>query len=87
MSYRVRRILNQLPMSFGLRDDRRLKTTRLKHAQFASYMESSGFRSHHVDHYDRSLRRRKAAKVVTLVALAFFGAWVALESVQAFTLF
>lgn len=87
MSYRLRRLLNHLPIPVGVRSDRRLKATRLRHAQFASYMESDGFRSQHTDHHDRSLRRRRAFKTVTAVVTAFFAAWVALESVKAFTLF
>lgn len=87
MSYRLRRLLNHLPISVGVRSDRRLKGTRIKHAQFVSFAEQTGCRTYQVDQYDRSLRRRRVAKTLTMVAMAFFGAWVALESVRALTLF
>ncbi|MDB6113931.1 MAG: hypothetical protein JWQ83_832 [Lacunisphaera sp.] len=87
MSYRWRHLLNQLPIAFGMRSDRRLKTTRSKHAQFACFLEESGFRSHNVDHHERSLRRRRSLKTLFLWATAFGAAWVVLESARALTLF
>lgn len=87
MSYRWRHLLNQLPIAFGMRSDRRLRTTRLKHAQFVSYLEDSGFRTHNTDHHDRSLRRRRIAKSLFLWAAAFAAAWVVIESARAVVLF
>jgi hypothetical protein len=87
MSYAVRRLLNHLPIQIGTRSDRRLRTATLKHAQFASFLENDGFRHHSVDHYDRSLRRRRIAKLAFLWATAFFAAWIALESARALTVF
>lgn len=87
MSYGIRRLLNHLPIAFGLRSDRRLRTTRLKHAQFASFLEGSGFRTHNVDHHERSLHRRRAAKGMFKWSTAFGAAWIALESARALTLF
>ena len=87
MSYGMRRLLNHLPIALGLRSDRRLRTTRLKHAQFASFLEESGFRTHNVDHHERSLRRRRVAKGMFRWATAFGAAWIALESARALTLF
>lgn len=87
MSYGLRRLLNQLPIALGMRSDRRLRTTRLKHAQFASFLEESGFRTHNVDYHERSLRRRRAAKGMFKWSTAFGAAWIALESARALTLF
>lgn len=87
MSYAMRRLLNHLPIQIGTRSDRRLRTTGMKHAQFASFLETAGFRTHHVDRYERSMRRRQMAKRLIVVALVFFGAWIALESAKALTLF
>jgi hypothetical protein len=87
MSYGMRRLLNHLPNPFGVRSDRCLRTTRLKHAQFASFLEESGFRAHSVDHHERSLRRRRAAKLLFLWGLAAGIAWVAIESAKAVVLF
>jgi len=86
MSYRWRHLLNQLPIAFGMRSDRRLKTTRLKHAQFVSYLEDSGFRTYSVDHHERSLRRRRMLKTVLLWVTAFGVAWVIMESARAVVL-
>ena len=87
MSYAMRRLLNHLPIQVGARSDRRLRTTGMKYGQFASFLETGGFRSHHVDHYARSLRRRRTAKKLILLAIVIFGAWIALESAKALTLF
>lgn len=87
MSYAMRRLLNQLPIAIGVRSDRRLRTTQLKHVQFASFLETDGFRLPSLDHYERSLRRRRVAKWLCIWATAFFAAWVALESARALTLF
>ncbi len=87
MSYRLRHLLNQLPIALGQRSDRRLRTTRLKHAQFACYLEETGFGHHDTDHHERRLRRRRLAKRLLLWATAIGAAWVALESARALTLF
>jgi hypothetical protein len=87
MSYRLRHLLNQLPIALGQRSDRRLRTTRLKHAQFACYLEETGFGHQDTDHHERSLRRRRAAKTLIIWVTAFCAAWIALESARALTLF
>lgn len=87
MSYRLRHLLNQLPIAFGQRSDRRLRTARLKHAQFACFLEETGFRQQDTDHHDRSLRWRRRFKGMFLWATAFGAAWIALESARALTLF
>ncbi len=86
MSYAMRRLLNQLPIAIGVRSDRRLRTTHLKYAQFACFLETDGFRAPRFDHHERSLRRRRIAKWLCIWATAFFAAWVALESARALTL-
>jgi hypothetical protein len=87
MSYRWRHLLNQLPIAFGMRSDKRLRTARVKHAQFACYLEETGYRTHNVDRYERSLRRRRIAKGFFLWASAFAAAWIVLESARAVMLF
>ena len=83
MSYAMRRILNQLPLPYGMRSDRRLRTAELKHAQFLSFLAREGFGSGPVDRHERSLRRRRIAKWMLLWGTAFFVAWVSLESLRA----
>jgi hypothetical protein len=87
MSYSLRRLLNHLPISLGMRSDKRLRTARVKHAQFACYLEETGFRTHNVDRYERSLRRRRVAKGLFLWATAFGVAWIVLESARAVVMF
>jgi hypothetical protein len=87
MSYALRRLLNHLPIALGMRSDKRLRTARVKHAQFACYLEETGFRTHNVDRYERSLRRRRVAKGLFLWATAFGVAWIVLESARAVVMF
>lgn len=87
MSYAFRRLLNHLPIALGMRSDKRLRTARGKHAQFACYLEETGFRTHNVDRYERSLRRRRVAKGLFLWATGFGVAWIVLESARAVMLF
>ncbi|MBA4137343.1 MAG: hypothetical protein C0518_08525 [Opitutus sp.] len=87
----MRRALSQLwhslPTLTGRKLDRRLKSTSTRRAQFVSFLESSGYRTHDVDAYERSLRRRRAAKAVLVWATAFAVAWVVLESARAVSMF
>jgi uroporphyrinogen-III synthase len=87
----MRRILQQivhsLPSRAGRRLDRSLRPAGTKRAQFVSFLESSGYRTHDVDAYERSLRRRRAAKAVLVWATAFAVAWVVLESARAVSMF
>lgn len=87
MSYALRRLLNHLPIALGMRSDKRLRTAQVKHAQFACYLEETGFRTHNVDRYERSLRRRRVFKFLLLWASAFAVAWIVLESARAVILF
>lgn len=76
-----------LPTSGAARLDRQLRMTNTRRVAFVSYLESSGYRTQHVDSYERSLRRRRMAKILSLWALAFAAVWVVLESARAVTLF
>ena len=87
MSYAVRRLLNHLPIQLGVRSDRSLRTAHLKHVQIASFLEAGGFWENHVDHYSRSLRRRRTIKGLLMWGTAFFAAWVVLESTRAVLFF
>lgn len=87
----MRRILQQLrqrlPSGSGRKLDRRLRTASTRRAQFVSFLESSGYRTHDVDAYERSLRRRRAAKAMLMWATAFAVAWVVIESARAVSMF
>ena len=87
MSYAMRRFLNHLPIQIGTRSDRRLRTTGMKNAQFASFLETGGSLAPHVDRYERSLRIRRTVKRLIVVSLLLFGGWIVVESARALTLF
>ncbi len=87
MTYAMRRFLNHLPIQFGVRSDRCLRTVHLKHVQTASFLEAGGFRMHRMDHYERSLRRRRAIKGLLMWVTAFATAWIILESTRAVSFF
>ena len=83
----LRQLLNRLPLRTSVRTDRRLKMTRARHAQFVSFLQSSGYRTHNVDRYEQSLRRRRAVKGVLYWLSAVGASWIVLESAKALTLF
>lgn len=80
-------LLHSLPSAAGRRLDRQLRPARAPRAQLASFLEASGSRTHEVDAYERSLRRRRVAKLLFLGATAFAVAWVVIESARAVVMF
>jgi hypothetical protein len=68
-------------------DNSRIRTTRVKNAQFVSYLTESGFRQVNGDRYESSLRRRRLLKRVLVGALLGGGAWVVIESARALSMF
>jgi hypothetical protein len=87
MTRLLRRLLNRLPFRATARMDRRPRMTRARHAQFVSFLESSGYRTHNPDRYEQSLRRRRAAKAVLYWLSAVGASWFVIESAKALTLF
>lgn len=79
-------LLHRLPVPNGLRLDRELRNSGVKRAKFVSYLEASGYRTRHVDMFERSLRRRKLAKVALFWLTAFAAAWIVIESAKALTI-
>lgn len=83
----IQHLANCLPNRSGSRLDRKLKSTRARHAQFASFLESSGYRTHNVDRYEQSLRRRRFAKGFFYWLSAVGASWIVIESAKAMVLF
>ena len=81
------KVLSHLPTTNPFRLDRTLRVSGVKQAQFVSYLESSGYRSYQINHYEQSLRRRRLAKAVFFWATAFAAAWVVLESAKALVIY
>lgn len=78
---------HSLPSPAVWKLDRRLRPTATKRAQFVSFLESSGYRSHSVDSYERRLRRRRLVKVALIAATVYAVAWVVIESARAVSMF
>lgn len=83
----LRQLLQRIPSRTPRRLDQRLRTTSSRRAQFVSFLESSGYRTHNVDVYERSLQRRRVAKAAFMWAAAFAVAWVVIESARAVSIF
>lgn len=83
----MRRLLQSLRPHSSRRLDGQLRSAGSKRAQFVSFLESSGYRTHNVDAYERSLRRRQFAKFAFKWATAFGVAWIVIESARAVSIF
>jgi hypothetical protein len=80
-------LVHSLPTPAGMRLDRTLRVSGVKRAQFVSYLESSGYRTRHIDRYERNLRNKRYAKTILFWMTAFAVAWVVLESAKALSVF
>lgn len=83
----LRQLLQRIPSRTPRRLDQRLRTTSSRRAQFVSFLESSGYRTHNVDTYERAMQRRRFAKAAFVWATAFAIAWVVIESARAVSIF
>ena len=83
----LRAILNlcrRPPIRFGLRRDPR---GRFREPQFASFLAQSNKKRLDSDMHDAVLKGRKAMKAILSAGLALGGAWVAIESAKALSVF
>ena len=88
----VLRALSQLfrrpPIRMGRVDNRTIRTTVVRNAQFVSFISESGSSGRkHPDRHDRRLRRQKFTRLAVGAAITAGVAWVAIESAQAFSIF
>lgn len=75
-------------IKMGRVDNSCIHTTRLRNAQFVSFMtESHSLRAWSSDRYDNRLRWRKRLKAFLVLAMTAGGAWVVIESARALTMF
>jgi hypothetical protein len=70
----------------GRVDNSLIHTTRLRNAQFVSFMTTS-LHPFSSDRYDTRLRRRKRLKTTFALAIISGVAWVVLESAHALSMF
>ena len=87
MLRKIRHWFHQPAIRMGPIDNSRIRTNRVKNAQFVSYLAESGFRQVNADHYETSLRRRRLLKHALLWLLFGGGAWVVIESARALSRF
>jgi hypothetical protein len=87
MLRQIRHWFYRPPVKMGPIDNSRIHTTRVKNAQFVSYLKESGFRQVNGDHYESSLRWRRLVKRAFLLMLFGGGAWVLIESAKAISTF
>jgi hypothetical protein len=76
--------LGRRSLRFGLERDSR---GRLRNSSFVSFLASNNRKTLNTDFQDTVLRGRRLARSVLLLALVAGGAWVALESAHAFSIF
>ena len=72
----------------GRVDNSRIHTTRLRNAQFVSFMSETGkLSAFTTDRFDTRLRWRKRLKALLALSVTAGGAWVVIESARALTMF
>ena len=86
------RVLSQIfrrpPIRMGRVDNRAIRTTVVRNAQFVSFITASGAAAkRHPDRHDRRLRRQKLTRLAICASLTAGAAWVAIESAHAFSIF
>ncbi len=84
----LKNLFHRPAIRMGRVDNSLIQTTRLRNAQFVSFMSSGDslcpFAS---DRYESKLRRRKALKFLFTLALGAGLTWIVLESAHALTMF
>jgi hypothetical protein len=84
----LKNLFRRPPIRMGRVDNARIHRTRLRNAQFVSFVDSSGcFEARRPDRHDRKLRRQKLVKAAfTMLGAGGLG-WVVLESARAISQF
>jgi hypothetical protein len=88
MLYPLKNLFHRPAIRMGRVDNSIIQTTRLRNAQFVSFMsQSDSLASPAFDRYDTKLRRRKRLKLALIFAMVAGLAWVILESAHAISMF
>ena len=88
MLYPLKSLFHRPAIRMGRVDNSLIQTTRLRNAQFVSFMsQSDSLAPVSTDRYDTRLRRRKWLKLAFALSLAGGLAWVILESAHAISMF
>ena len=88
MLYALKSLFHRPAIRIGRVDNSLIQTTRLRNAQFVSFMsQSDSLAPMSTDRYDAKLRRRKWLKATLVLAMVGGLAWVIIESAHAITMF
>jgi len=88
MLYPIKNLFHRPAIRMGRVDNSLIRTTRLRNAQFVSFMsQNESMAPFSSDRYDARLRRRKWIKSALIVSAVAGLAWVILESASALTMF
>ena len=75
-------------IKMGRVDNSRIHTTRLRNAQFVSFItETRSLNAFSSDRFESRMRWRKRMKAMLGLSFAAGGAWVVIESARALTMF
>lgn len=84
----LKNLFHRPAIKMGRVDNSRIQTTRLRNAQFVSFISESGsLMPFHTDRHDARLKRRKLLKALFATSVAAGAAWVVIESAHALTMF
>ncbi len=88
MLYLLKKLFHRPAIRRGRVDNERIHRTRIRNAQFVSFVDASGcFEARRPDRHDRRLRRRKLVRAMFTLAGAGGLGWVVLESARAISQF
>jgi len=88
MLYPLKSLFHRPAIRMGRVDNSRIQTTRLRNAQFVSFMsQNASMAPFSTDRYDSKLRRRKRYKAVFALAIVVGLAWIIIESASALSMF
>ncbi|MFT3783095.1 MAG: hypothetical protein QM790_13890 [Nibricoccus sp.] len=88
MLYVVKSLFHRPAIRMGRVDNTLIRTTRLRNAQFVSFMsQTESIAPFSSDRYESRMRRRKIVKLALFVAGIAGVAWVIVESARAMTMF
>lgn len=88
MLYSLKSLFHRPAIRMGRVDNSSFQTTRLRNAQFISFMsQGDSLAPMSLDRYDTKLRRRKRLKAVLVLGMIAGFAWIVIESAHAISMF
>lgn len=88
MLYIIKSLFYRPAIRMGRVDNSLIQTTRLRNAQFVSFMsQSESLAPFCSDRYESKMRRRKWVKAALIVGFIAGAAWIIIESARAISMF